>query len=66
MIGGCRSLELRKPSDGIIFTVVDAPMILRPVFLAHFLHAQNPPIIPLLRECKCLKLCCLECRKGAP
>jgi hypothetical protein len=26
-------------------------MILRPVFLAHFLQAQNPPIIPLLREC---------------
>jgi hypothetical protein len=42
VIGGCRYLELRKPSDGIISTVVDAPMILRPVFLSHFLQAQNP------------------------
>src|SRR5437660_286111 len=46
----CRHLERRQPCDGIIAPVVDAPMILRPVFLAHFLHAQNPPRIPLLRE----------------
>src|SRR5712691_11601458 len=55
--GVCRHLERRKPGDGIIATVVNAPMIVRPVFLAHFLHAQNPPIIPLLRELLCLHAC---------
>src|SRR5439155_22132457 len=35
----CRYLERRQPGDGLIATLVDAPMIVRPVFLAHFLHA---------------------------
>jgi hypothetical protein len=53
------ALKLFHPADRIIDTVVDHPLVVRPVLLSHFPQADNPATVPVLDEFVAFKPCAL-------